>query len=218
MKPLTLLLALLATSSFAYQTEYEQRSQDYSPVRFGLEVGGLFTIPVLWPTDGTDSKLGLGLRLVPEVQYSLGDHFYLNGFAGYEFTTWGYRQANPSDGSTDDFSVKSNFLTMGLAGQYNFARRGSFASMGVSTDIPFHSDLTDNVNYGDGTGETLTGRFHDEQTSVFLDFGLGRQISPMVGIVVGYRLPLVPIYDVYNAYPSTIDLHQINVNLRFTLP
>jgi len=216
MKRLYLLIALLATSSFAYQTEYEQRNQDNGQARFNLEVGGIFTIPVLWPTYGIDSKLGLGLRLVPEVQIPLGDKFDLLGFAGYEFTTWGYRQAN-ADGSTDDFSVKSNFLTMGLAGQYNFARRGSFASMGVSTDIPFRSDLTDDVNYGNGTGETLTGRFSEEQTSVFLDFGLGRQISPMVGIVVGYRLPLVPFYDVYDAYPSTFDLHQINVNLRFNL-
>jgi len=213
MKRISLLLALLATSSFAYQTEYEQRSQNSSPARFGLEVGGIFTIPVLWPNYGIDTKLGLGLRLVPEVQFSLGDHFDLLGFAGYEFTTWGYRQAN-SDGSTDDFSVKSNFLTMGLAGQYNFARRGSFASLGISADIPFRSDLTDDVNYGDGTGETLTGQFHDEQTSMFLDFGLGRQISPRVGIVVGYRLPLIPFYDLAG---STIDLHQINVNLRFSL-
>jgi hypothetical protein len=217
MKRLSLLIALAATSSFAYQTEYEQRSQNYSPARFGLEVGGILTLPSIWPSDGTDTKAGLGLRIVPEVEYSIGDQFDLRAFAGYEFTTWGYRQSN-TDGTTDDFSVKSNFLTMGLAGQYNFARRGSFASLGVSTDIPFRSDLTDDVNYGDGTGETLTGRFHDEQTSVFLDFGLGRQISPVVAIVVGYRLPLVPFYDVYNAYPSTIDLHQINVNLRFTLP
>lgn len=213
MKRLSLLIALSAMSSFAYQTAYEERTQDNTPVRFGFDVGGLFTIPVMWPTYGVDTKLGLGLRIVPEFQFALGDHFDLNGFAGYEFTTWGYRQAN-SDGSTDDFSVKSNFLTLGIAGQYDFARRGSFASLGVSTDIPFRSDLTDDVNYGNGTGETLTGQFHDEQTSMFLDFGLGRQISPRVGIVVGYRLPLVPFYDLGG---STIDLHQINVNLRFSL-
>jgi len=214
MKPISLLVALLATSSFAYPAAYDERSQDYPPpVSFGLEVGGILTMPVLWPSYGVDTKLGLGLRLVPEVQFALGNHFELRGFAGYEFTTWGYRQAN-SDGTTDDFSVKSNFMTLGLAGQYDFARRGSFASIGISTDIPFRSVLTDDVNYGDGTGETLTGRFQGEQSSMFLDFGLGRQLSPMVGIAVGYRLPLVPFYD--NA-GSTVDLHQINVNLRFTL-
>jgi hypothetical protein len=213
MKRLPFLLALLATSSFAYQTSYEERTQGNAPVRFDFDVGGVLAIPSLWPTYGIDTKLGLGVRLVPAVQIALGDHFDLRGFAGYEFTTWGYRQAN-SDGSTDDFSVKSNFLTMGVAGQYDFARRGSFASLGLSTDIPIRSDLTDDIDYGDGTGETRTGRLHDEQTSLFLDFGLGRQISSSVAFFVGYRLPLVPLYDQAG---STIELHQINVNLRFSL-
>jgi len=208
------LVALVATTCFAYQTPYEQSLQAGSPVRFGLDVGGIFTVPSVWPSEGTDTKLGLGLRLAPAIEYSVGEHFDLRGFAGYEFTTWGYRQDN-SDGSTDDFSVKSQFLTFGVAGKYDFVRRGSFASLGLSTDLPLTSDLVDQVDFGDGTGETLEGRYHGEQPGVFLDFGLGSQISPLVAILLGYRLPLVPSYDYAG---TTVDLHQIDLTFRFTLP
>jgi|GEM_PF-1699730 hypothetical protein len=213
MKRITFLFALLATSSFAYQTPYEQGLQGESPVRFGLDVGGVFTIPVVWPEYGTDTKLGLGLRIVPAIEYAVSDRFDLRAFAGYEFTTWGYRFVN-SDGSTDDYSVNTQFLTLGMAGQFNFPRRGSFASLGFSTDIPLHSEATDDFVDATGPG-TSSGRFTGDQPSVFLDFGFGHQISQSVALVIGYRLPLVPYYE---ADGFTIDLDQINVGLRFTLP
>ncbi|HXP90498.1 MAG TPA: hypothetical protein VN931_06175 [Fibrobacteria bacterium] len=214
MKHMFFLVALVATSSFAYQTPYEQKLQEAnSPVRFGLDVGGIFTVPSVWPSDGTDTKLGLGLRVVPAIEYSVGDHFDLRGFAGYEFTTWGYRFLN-SDGSLDDYSVNTQFLTFGIAGQYNFTRRGSFASLGFSTDLPLRSEATDNYVDNNGPG-TISGPFHGDQSPVYLDFGLGRQLTESVGLVLGYRLPLVPYYDQGG---FTIDLDQFNIGLRFTLP
>jgi hypothetical protein len=170
-------------------------------------------MPVLSPSGGTDANTGLGVRIVPTVELPVDGRFSMRGFAGYEFATWGYGLDN-ADGSYDDISVRSQFLTFGLAGQFAFAPGGGFASLGVSADVPLLSEVDDNVDYGDGTGESFAGRFHGEQTAVFLDLGIGCQIAPSVGLVVGYRLPLVPYYDQGG---FSIGLHQIDIGLRFAM-
>lgn len=211
MKRLIAAMAFLATASFAYPPSmyYGERSQT---TKWGIDVGGLFVVPVVSPSGGTDANSSLGLRIAPTVEFPVDGPFSLRGFAGYEFATWGYGFGN-SDGSYDDISVRTQFLTFGLAGQLAFAP-GGFASLGVSADVPILSEVDDEVDYGDGTGESFDGRFHGDQTAVFLDFGLGYRISPSVGLVVGYRLPLVPYYDQDG---FSIGLHQINIGLRFAM-
>jgi hypothetical protein len=213
MKLSSILVALVATSSFAYDSQYAQPNAPYQWVRYSLDVGGVFTIPTVWPSNGTDSKLGLGVRLVPSVEYSVTERFAMQTFVGYEFTTWGYKFQDAT-GYKEDVDVKSHFLTIGFAGQFNSNRRQGFVSLGLSGDIPLRSDLVDAVDYGDGTSDSYNGRFHGDQSQLFLDLGFGHQISPALAFVAGYRFPLVPYYD---ADGLTLNLHQINLGLRFSM-
>jgi len=210
MKFLSILVALAATSSFAYEPPYDQSNPTYQWVRYSLDVGGVFTIPTVWPSNGTDSKPGLGVRLVPAMEYSVSDRFAMRTFVGYEFTTWGY-QFQDATGYREDVAVKSHFLTLGFAGLFRSNRRQGFFSLGLSGDIPLRSDLVDDVDYGDGTSDSYNGRFHGDQSALFLDLGFGHQITPGLAFVAGYRFPLVPYYD---AVGLTLNLHQFDVGLR----
>ncbi len=206
-------IALAATAGFAYPPGSQDSYQQVYQTNFNLEIGGIFTIPRVWPSGGTDSKLGLGLRVLPAAEFPLTDHFLVRGIVGYEFTTWGY-QFQDATGYAEDVSVQTHFLALGLAGQYHLIGRPTFVSVGFSADIPLRSDLVDEVNYGDGTLDSYEGRFHGDQTALMLDLGLGHQITPMIALVVGYRFPMTPYYDKDGLI---LGLHQFNLGLRLSL-
>ena len=206
-------VAIVAMATFAAKGKSSARSSDDSPAMLTLDASGVFTIPSVWPSDGVDEKLGLGLRLVPAVEVPVGDRVGVRALFGYEFTTWGYKY--PQGVVDHDVSVRTQFLTLGFAGQYDLVPMSSWLSLGVSADFPLSSRLSDDIVRDNGDVATDHGRLRGDQTSVFLDMGFGCKVARSVGLVVGYRLPLVPYYD---KAETTIDLHQIDVGLRFFLP
>jgi hypothetical protein len=204
---------VLAMASFAAKGKVAAKSQDSHSAYPTLDVAGAITIPSVWPSDGVDEKIGMGLRVVPAVEMPLGDRFAARFLFGYEFATWGYKY--PEGPFDHDVSVRTQFLTLGFAGQYDLVPMSSWLSLGVSADFPLSSRFSDDIVRDNGDVATDYGRFRGDQTSVFLDMGFGCKVARSVGLVVGYRLPLVPYYD---KGETTIDLHQIDVGLRFFLP
>jgi hypothetical protein len=180
------------------------------------DISGVLTIPDVSPSD-IDTKLGYGVRATPALELTLSDYLAVRASAGYELTTWGTKSSVDLLGvnvSNSDADYTTQFLTVGAAGEFYFVPRQAFVSVGASVDFPLVSSRSDKVTVL-GISTTSDGDVTGDQTSVFLDAGVGFLFTPAIGLVVGYRYPLVAYYDKEG---ETDKLQQVTVGLRFTLP
>jgi hypothetical protein len=134
---------------------------------------------------------------------------------GYELTTWGTKSSGSLLGVTysSDSAILTQFLTFGIAGEVYVVPKVAFVSVGTSVDMPIQSSYTYKHTLL-GASTTTDGDIHGDQNSVFLDLGVGVQVIPSLGVVAGYRLPMVPYYDKNN---ETNKLQQISLGIRLTL-
>ena len=202
MKPILPLLALLATSSFALDAN------------LGFDLSGILTMPSNSPS-GIEGKVGFGVRATPAIQLSLNDFLAVRGSMGYELTTWGTKTSGSTIGVdySSDSSIVTQFLTFGIAGELYVVPKVAFLSVGTSVDMPIKSSYTYKRTLA-GASVTTEGDITGDQNSVFLDLGAGVQLSPSLGVVAGYRLPLVPYYDRDN---ETNKLRQVSLGIRVTI-
>jgi len=204
MKRIFLPLALAAIPSFAVG------------LNLSGDVSGVLTIPDVSPSS-TDTKLGYGVRATPAIELTLTDYVALRASVGYELTTWGTKSSVELLGvtvSNSNVDYTTQFLTVGGAGEFYFVPKQAFVSVGASADFPLASRRSDKETVL-GVSTTSEGDVTGDQTSVFLDAGVGFLFTPSIGLVVGYRFPLVAYYDNDG---ETDKLQQVSVGLRFTLP
>ena len=202
MKHVLPILALLAaSSSFALDAN------------FGGDLSGIVTMPSNSP-DGLEGKVGYGFRATPAIELSLNNFLAVRGSMGYELTTWGTKSSGNFLGVSwsNDSSIVTQFLTFGIAGEVYVVPKVAFVSVGTSVDMPIKSNYT--YKHVGGINTTTEGDIHGDQNSVFLDLGVGVQIIPSLGVVAGYRLPMVPYYDNNN---ETNKLQQISLGIRLTI-
>ena len=203
MKPILLLLALAAIPSFAVG------------LNLSGDVSGVLTIPNVSPSS-VDTKLGYGVRATPALEISLTDYVALRASVGYELTTWGTKSSTKVLGvtvSNSDADYTSQFLTVGGAGEFYFVPKQAFVSLGASADFPLVSSRSDKVTVL-GVSTTTDNDVTGDQASVFLDAGVGFLFTPAIGLVVGYRFPVVPYYDKND---QTDKLQQVSLGIRITL-
>ena len=202
MKHILPVLALLASSSFAFEAN------------LGADISGILTMPSNSPS-GIEGKVGYGLRATPAIKLALNDFFAVRGSMGYEVTTWGTKSSGSvlGVGYSSDSSIVTQFITFGVAGEVYVVPRVAFVAVGTSVDMPIKSSYTYKRTLA-GVSSTTDGDITGDQNSVFLDLGAGVQILPSFGVVAGYRLPMVPYYDRNN---ETNKLRQVSLGIRVAI-
>jgi len=202
MKHVLPILGLLAASSFALEAN------------LGADVSGILTMPSNSPS-GIEGKVGYGVRATPAIELALNGFLAVRGSMGYELTTWGTKSSGSvlGVGYSSDSSIVTQFLTFAVAGEVYVVPKVAFVSLGTSVDMPIKSSYTYKRTLG-SSSSTTEGEITGDQNSVFLDFGAGIQVLPSLGVVAGYRLPMVPYYDRNN---ETNKLRQVSLGLRFTI-
>ena len=203
MKRILPILALLASSSFALEANV------------GADLSGIVTMPSNSP-NGLEGKVGYGFRATPAIELALNNFLAVRGSMGYELTTWGTKSSGSVLGVSysNDSAIVTQFLTFGIAGEVYVVPKVAFVSVGTSVDMPIMSSYTYKHNVAGISLPTTDGDIHGDQNSVFLDLGVGVQVIPSLGVVAGYRLPMVPYYDKNN---ETNKLQQISLGIRLTL-
>ena len=202
MKSILSLLGLLASSSFALDAS------------LGADISGILTMPSNSPS-GIEGKVGFGMRATPAIGLALNDYLAVRGSMGYELTTWGTKSSGSVLGVSysSDSSIVTQFITFGIAGEVYLVPKVMFVSLGTSVDMPIKSSYTYKRTLA-GASVTTDGEITGDQNSVFLDLGAGVQLLPSLGVVAGYRLPVVPYYD---RNDETNKLRQVSLGIRITI-
>jgi len=196
-KRIAFLLAIAAISSFA------------GDFKIGADAAGLLSIPSFsgdYKPD--DTKLGFGGKIAIAGQYDVNEQFAVRADVGYLLTTWGFKIKDVDEDENGDLvsttrnvDATSHFVTIGVDAVYKPIAKLQILA-GPSVDIPVAGSYS-----GDGSGDIT-----NDQTAIYIEAGLGYEITPAIAINAKYRFPVTSYID---GDGTEIKIHQVQVGVSY---